>query len=228
MIGAQGFVRWPLGVVFDLDGTLTSNMHFHVQAFDAFAARHGRPPLDAAMRMRLDGKRNADIMPIFFDRAFTPEEIAVLADEKEREYRRLSRGGLSPLPGLVRFLDLLEERAIPVAIATSAPAENVPHTLGEIGLLERFPRVARSDEQPRGKPHPDVFLAAAAKIGVDPRECIAFEDAPTGVLAARAAGMIAVALTTSFDASHFAAAAPHLYASDYEHFLAGPFARLLG
>lgn len=227
MIAHGSLERWPRGVVFDLDGTLTHNMPIHVRAFDAFAMRHGLPALDRAMRVRLDGKRNADIMPILFDRALEAAEIAALAEEKESLYRRLSRGALRPLPGLLRFLELLAAREIPIAIATSAPAENVPHTLTEIGLLQRFPHVARSDEQPRGKPYPDVFLAAAAQIGVDPRECLAFEDAPTGITAARAAGMVAVALTTSFDAEHFEASAPHFHARDYQDFLAGPAARIL-
>jgi hypothetical protein len=62
--------------------------------------------------------------------------------------------------------------------------ENVAHTLRELGLAERLTRVVRSDQVPRGKPHPDVFLEAARVIGAPPERCVAFEDAPMGVKAA--------------------------------------------
>jgi len=216
------------GVVFDLDGTLVSNMALHAEAFRVFVERHGLPPLDAALRGRLDGKRNSDIFPILFARALSPEEQRRFADEKESLYRGLSRGRLRPLPGLERLLAALDRRAIPVVVATSAPTENVPHTLSELGLEGRLTRVVQSDSVPRGKPYPDVFLAAARLIGVAPERCLAFEDAPAGIRAARAAGMTCVAVTTSFSLAEFEShdARPDAAVADFEAFLAGPGAWL--
>ncbi len=218
------------GVVFDLDGTLTDNMPVHMQAFEAFAARHGLAPLSPDETARLHGKRNRDILPVLFRRELAPEVVQALSDEKEAEYRDLSRGRLSPLPGLVELLDALDRHGLPAAIATAAPAPNVPHTLGELGLAARLAHVVRADEVPRGKPYPDVFLAAAKLIGVAPGECLAFEDAPMGLLAARAAGMTCVAVTTGFTREDFAAhgAAPDLAVRDYAEFLRGPGAWLRG
>jgi beta-phosphoglucomutase len=218
------------GFVFDLDGTLVDNMALHVEAFQVFASRHGLPPLDQGARARFDGKRNRDIFPDLFGRTLGEDELRRFAGEKEALYRELSRGRLAPLRGLPRLLELLEARKIPIAIATSAPAENVPHTLHELGLLERLTRVVRSDEVARGKPHPDVFLAAAAAIGVEASACLAFEDAPMGVRAAKAAGMSVVAVTTSFSAAGFmehGAAFDHAV-GDFEEYLAGPGHWLLG
>ena len=65
--------------VFDLDGTLADNMHLHARAFQAFAERHGLPPITEGTRRRIDGKRNAEIMPILFERDLAPAEIATLA-----------------------------------------------------------------------------------------------------------------------------------------------------
>lgn len=212
------------GVVFDLDGTLVGNMEIHAEAFQEFLRRHDLPPLDAAMRARIDGKRNRDIFPIVFGRDLPVEELERYSHEKESLYRVLSRGKLEPQRGLVRLLSLLEGRGIPVAIATSSPEDNIPHTLGEIGLLETFPHVVRSDAVPRGKPHPDVFLAAANALGVSPARCLAFEDAPLGVVAARAAGMTCVAVTTSFAAEDFVqhGATPDAAVADFEAYLEGP------
>lgn len=217
------------GFVFDLDGTLVANMPLHMEAFARFTERHGIPPLTLEMRARLDGKRNSEVFPALFERDLTVDELRRFADEKESLYREISRGRLSPLPGLVRLLEALERNGIPAALATAAPADNVPHTLGELGLAARLPFVARSDQVPRGKPHPDVFEAAARLIGIAPSECVAFEDAPSGIRAARAAGMTCVAVTTSFPLASFDAhgAAPDYAVADYDEFLAGPGAWLL-
>lgn len=218
------------GFVFDLDGTLLDNMAIHAQAFAIFVERHGLPPLTLEARRGLDGKRNRDIFPVLFGRALPEEDLRAFASEKEALYRQLSRGRLAPLPGLGRLLSILDARGLPAAIATSAPAENVQHTLAELRLGTRLSRVARSDEVARGKPYPDVFLAAARLIDVAPQECLAFEDAPLGVVAARAAGMTCVALTTTFSAADMAAreAQPQYVVADFEEFLAGPGAWLLG
>jgi HAD superfamily hydrolase (TIGR01509 family) len=212
------------GVVFDLDGTIVDNMSLHAEAFLEFTRSHDLPPLDEAMRARIDGKRNRDIFPILFGRDLPSDDLKRFSHEKESLYRKLSRGRLRPLRGLPRLLALLDSRGIPCAIATSAPAENVPHTLGEIGLVSHFPKVVRSDSVPRGKPHPDVFLAAASLLAIPPTECLAFEDAPIGVVAAHAAGMSCVAIATSFPAAAFAehGAAPDAVVSDFDAYLAGP------
>lgn len=216
--------RRPRAVVFDLDGTLTDNMPLHQRAFDRFAQRHGLPPIGLEQRRRLDGKRNRDIFPILFGRELDAAAQRAFADEKESLYRELSHGKLAPLPGLRELLRLLEGARVPAAIATSAPPENVDHSLRELALEGAFAAVAKSEDLPRGKPFPDVFLAAARALRLDPRLCLAFEDAPLGVEAARAAGMTCVALTTSFPAELFLAhpVAPHAVVRDYDEFLAGP------
>ena len=216
------------GMVFDLDGTIVDNMSIHVEAFAVFASRHGLPPLTIEDRARLDGKRNRDIFPVLFGRELTPGDLAAYSEEKESLYRERSRGRLRPLRGLATLLSVLAARSIPVVVATSAPVLNVEHTLAELGLDSAFPQVVRGDEVPRGKPFPDVFLAAAAMISADPGACVAFEDAPIGIEAAMRAGMRTAAVTTSFGADSFLAteAPPTWIVTDFEDFLHGPGAWL--
>jgi HAD superfamily hydrolase (TIGR01509 family) len=218
----------PRGAVFDLDGTLVDNMPIHAEAFSIFASRHGLPPLTLEDRARLDGKRNRDIFPILFNQPLEDPVLRAYADEKEAIYRELSQGQLVPLCGLDRLLAALAARDIGVALATSAPEQNVRHSLEELGLSSLGARVARSDLVPRGKPHPDVFLAAAAMLGVPASECVAFEDAPMGVSAARAAGMVCVALATTFPRESLAALdpPPHAVVADFDEYLSGPGAAL--
>jgi beta-phosphoglucomutase len=218
-----GAVRWqPQGVIFDLDGTLADNMSWHAKAFETFLARHRLPPLTMELRRRIDGKTNADLMPILFGRALTAEELARYSNEKEGLYRELSHGAVQATRGAHRLLDALSANRIPVAIATSAPRENVQFTLAELGLANRFDAIARGEDVPRGKPAPDVFLHAAAALGVAPESCLAFEDAPVGVAAIRAAGMRCVALTLSFTPDVLAASdpPPHATYPDFDAFLA--------
>jgi HAD superfamily hydrolase (TIGR01509 family) len=214
----------PRGVVFDLDGTIVDNMALHAEAFATFVARHGLPPLTHEDRVRLDGKRNRDLFPLLLGRPLSDAEWQAHADEKEALYREISAGRLTPLPGFTRLLAALEARGIPVAIATSAPDENVAHTLRELGLGARLSTVVRADQVPRGKPFPDVFLAAAAAVGAEPATCLAFEDAPAGVAAAKAAGMACVALTTGFAAATLLAPDRGADAAfpDFDAYLDGP------
>jgi beta-phosphoglucomutase len=212
----------PRALVFDLDGTMVDNMALHAEAFAEFNARHGLAPFTLQRRAELDGKRNRDIFPVLFGRELGEDELRRLSAEKEGLYRELSRGRLQLMPGLARLLALAAERQVAVAIATSAPEENVRHTLTELDLLPLLPRVSRSDQVPRGKPFPDVFLAAARLVDVPPGECLAFEDAPVGVSAAMAAGMRCIAVATSFDRAAFLAhgTAPDGVIRDYDELLA--------
>jgi beta-phosphoglucomutase len=216
--------RHLAGVVFDIDGTLLDNMPFHIEAFEAFTAAHGLPALTLEMRQWMDGRRNSDIFPRLFERALTEAEIAELSHQKESAYRRLSAGRLKPLAGLMRLVDGLHATHVPIALATSAPRENVEHTLRELGLAQRLAVIARSDEVPHGKPEPDVFLEAARKLGVAAAECVAFEDAPMGIVAAGRAGMTTVAVTTSYPAEILSATdpAPALVVSHFDELLDGP------
>lgn len=192
------------GVIFDLDGTIVDNMAIHAEAFGYFAERHGLPPLTLADRKRLDGRRNSEILPDLFGRPLSDAEQIAFAEEKETIYRGLAAGRLVPLPGLLDLLGRLTAHGIPAAIATSSPLGNVRQSLEQCGLRDRLPTIVRGDQVERGKPYPDIFLAAAEQIGVAPTDCVAFEDAPIGVRAARAAGMWTVAVLTSFTPDVFA------------------------
>jgi HAD superfamily hydrolase (TIGR01509 family) len=214
----------PLGVIFDLDGTLTDNMSHHAAAFSVFMEHHGLAPLTMDMRRRIDGKRNSEIFPILFGREISSAEARAFEEEKESAYRKISVERLRPIDGAEQMLDLCAARRLPVAIATSAPERNVAHTLDALGLAGRFTVIARSDQVPRGKPFPDVFLRAAELLGVSPERCLAFEDAPIGVAAARGAGMTCVAITSTFTADELSRndPPPHGVVNDYLEFVRGP------
>ncbi len=211
----------PRAVIFDIDGTIVDNMHLHAEAFGVFAERHGLPPLTQADRARLDGRRNSEIFPILFNREVSRDQWLAYEHEKEGLYRELSKGRLSPMKGLSALIERLNTERVPMALATSAPKLNVTHTLAELHLVDAFPVIVRGDEVARGKPAPDVFIEAARRLGMPAEDCLVFEDAPMGIEAAHAAGMRVVALTTSFQSSHFAqlATPPTFVCADFDAYL---------
>ncbi|MDB6079475.1 MAG: glycoprotease, partial [Akkermansiaceae bacterium] len=124
-----------------------------------------------------------------------------LGDRKEGLYRDILRAeGIQPLPGVVALLQELKDAGIPCAIGTSTPRANVECVLELTGLAEFFQDVAASEDVSRGKPDPEVFLKAAAKLGANSADCVVIEDAHVGLRAAKAAGMKAVGVTTSHPA----------------------------
>jgi HAD superfamily hydrolase (TIGR01509 family) len=219
----------PQAALFDLDGTLVDNTAFHARAFQAFRQTHGLPPESADARARFGGRRNSEIFAELFGRELDADELRRYEEEKESLYRELSRGGLRPLPGLLELLDRLDALGVPSALATSAPEANVDHSLEELGLAGRFRCIVRGDEVARGKPHPDVFLEAARRLGADPERSLAFEDAPMGVAAVQAAGARCVALSTTLSRAELQALEPppDLVVGDYRELLA-TFAGLVG
>ena len=136
------------------------------------------------------GQRNDLILREWLGPDATPDRIARVGEAKEADYRRLvASGGLTPLPGAAEWLRRLDAAGWRQAIASSAPRENVEVVLRVLRLDGVFGARVAAEDVRHGKPAPDVFLAAAARLGVAPARCVVVEDAEAGVEAARRAGM---------------------------------------
>lgn len=127
-----------------------------------------------------------------------------LPADKDRTYAiylAVIRGKLKPLAGAVKFIRGCRARGLKLAVATSADRVKMNGNLNEIGLAPKlFDALVCGNETERKKPHPDIFLLAARKMNLPPADCLVIEDAPNGIRAAKAAGMRALGLTTSFNA----------------------------
>jgi len=175
-------------VLWDLDGTLVDSEQYHWLAWRDSMAAEG-VALTHEQFLKTFGLRNDAIVPQWVPGA-TPERIAQIADAKEQLYRRLVReGGLEPLPGARHWTERLAQQGWRQAIASSAPRENVDAVLAVIGLAPYFQAIVSAEDVTLGKPDPQVFLAAAARLGSTPAQSIVVEDAPAGIEAARRAGM---------------------------------------
>lgn len=199
--------------VFDLNGTLVDDLAYHFRAWRELGARLGKT-LDDAFLQSINGLKNEDILPRILGRPVGGDELLALEREKEERYRALYRPHLAPVEGADALMDRMRRAGMKLAVASSAPPENRVMVLEGLGWTARFDAVIASEGLP-GKPAPDVFLAAAATLGVEPASCVAFEDAVNGVRAAAAAGMFVVGVTTTVDASSLRAEGARVTAPDF-------------
>ena len=181
-------------VLWDLDGTLIDSEQYHWLAWrDAMAAEG--VPLTHAEFLKTFGLRNDAIIPQWIPGAST-EQIERIAGAKEQLYRQLVReGGLVPLPGAAEWTERLASGGWRQAIASSAPRENIDVVLAVIGRGVVFQTIVSAEDVTRGKPDPQVFLTAAARLGSAPGRSIVVEDAPAGIEAARRAGMPSIGVS---------------------------------
>jgi beta-phosphoglucomutase family hydrolase len=216
----------PLAAIFDLDGTLVDNMRFHVQAWVSMSRGLGIEAPAERFEREFNGKRNEEIFPALLGRPVPPEELARLAEQKESHYRELYAPHLAPLRGARELLSRLRGAGLGLAVATAAPRANRAFVLDGLELRPFFSHVVGAEDVTRGKPAPDIFLAAARALEVEPAACVVFEDAVNGVRAARAAGMLAVGVTTLTPAEVLREAGAHWVIRDFT-LLPEDFERLL-
>jgi beta-phosphoglucomutase-like phosphatase (HAD superfamily) len=182
------------GIIFDFNGVLLWDTHLHEQVWSDFAAKLRGTPLTAAeARDYMHGCPNQDIISYILGRPASPEEIRTLTQEKEVIYRNicLTWDGFHLSPGAIDLLDFLVARQIPHTIATASEISNVRFFIERLELARWFDveRIVLDDGTFPGKPAPDIYLRAAANIGVPPAQCIAVEDSVAGIMAAHRAGI---------------------------------------
>ena len=210
------------GVLWDMDGTLVESGELHFVAWRETLAAEGRG-YERADHDVVFGMRNDAVLRRLVDPAIGADEIERIAGAKERRYRELvAAEGIEPLPGVRSWLAALRADGWRLAVASSAPRENLDAVLVATGIEGAFDAIVSGEDVARGKPDPDVFLAAAERLGAPPERCVVVEDAPAGVLAGRRAGMRVIAV-----GPRHAALGAHASVERLDRLPADAFARLL-
>ncbi len=184
----------PWAVLWDVDGTLVDTAEMHFAAWERMAGEMGRPFSRAEFAATF-GRRNPEIIRYLFQHEFSDAEVADIGERKERYYRAAAESGVQLLPGVSELLAGLRALGARQAVGSSAPRANVDLILRLTECGDYFSAIVGMEDTKRGKPDPEVFLVAAAKIGVPPARCVVLEDAVAGVEAAKAGGMKCVAVT---------------------------------
>jgi HAD superfamily hydrolase (TIGR01509 family) len=178
-------------VIFDCDGVLVDSEMLSVRADIECLAEHGIELTAEEILERYTGISMAGMLSDLEARLSRP--LPGFADRHYDRLHLLFEEGLLPIPGILEVLDSLGS---PSCVASSGTPERIKHALSLVGLFDRFyPHVFSAVEVRRGKPAPDLFLHAAARMRVAPARCVVIEDSLPGVAAAVAAGMTAIGFT---------------------------------
>jgi kojibiose phosphorylase len=182
------------GLIFDLDGVLADTAEAHYQAWQRLADEEGLP-FDRAANEALRGVSRAEsLRRLLGARSVPPGEAEALMARKNAYYRELI-ARLGPddlLPGAESLIEQARAHGLKVALASSS--RNALEVVERLGIADRFDARCDGSAASAAKPAPDLFLAAAAALGLPPSECVTFEDAADGIEAAHAAGMLAVGI----------------------------------
>ncbi|HOJ62272.1 MAG TPA: HAD-IA family hydrolase [bacterium] len=193
-------------VIFDMDGVLVDTEEFICEAAMQYFAERG-VQVKAEDFLDFVGMGENRYIGGVAEKYGVPIEIVQAKKRTYEIYDAIVRGRIKPLDGVMDFLARCKRLKLKTAVATSADRTKMDINLREMGLTEAdFNACVNGLEVERKKPHPDIFLFAAQKIGAEPAACLVVEDAISGVAAAKAAGMKCLALTTSFTPEQLAGA----------------------
>lgn len=188
--------------LFDLNGTMIDDMHYHVSAWHGILNNLGASISMEQMKEECYGK-NAELLERIFPGRFDEKEKEKLSIAKEKKYRENFRPYLRLLPGLYAFLNRAKAREIKMAIGSAAIMSNIDFVLDGLHIRNYFSVIVSADDVLHSKPHPETYLKCAELLHADSRHCIVFEDAPKGVEAALKAGMQAIVVTTMHQQQEF-------------------------
>jgi len=187
----MSFPRIVRAVVFDMDGLLFDSESVYRDAMMA-TARDAGFEMPEALFLKLVGIPWAGNVILLLEHYGADFDHEAFRKEATRRFHVVADAEICLKAGVVEILDALDSFDLPRAIATSSLPHTVEHHLGQHGLLDRFDALVAQGDYARGKPAPDPFLTAAARLGVAPGDCLALEDSHNGVRAAHAAGMMTV------------------------------------
>ena len=178
-------------VLWDMDGTLIDSIPYHLQAWQDVLRQINRT-VEPQDWTQTAGMRNSEIIPLLFP-DMSPAESAYVDQAKERRYRELLElQGVELLPGVAAWIDRFKAAGWKQAIASSAPRDNVITIAQVLHFNGTFQAMISGADVQRGKPDPDIFLAAAQRLNMEPQHCLVIEDATAGIEAAHRAGMKAI------------------------------------
>lgn len=187
--GAERPIR---GVLFDMDGLIVDTEKYYTRFWQEAAACYGFTMTpEQSLKMRgLGSKAGVDMIHSFFGPQ--GDYFQLRAKRIQLMEAHLSRHPVEAKPGIGELLTALEARGIAAAVTSSSPRERIERYLTGLGLYHRFQKICSGRELANGKPAPDIYLLGAETLGLDPGECLALEDAPSGLLSAYRAGCLPV------------------------------------
>lgn len=181
-------------VIFDLDGTLVDSEPNYFEAGRQTLAEQGITCFTWAEHERYVGISTRETLALWKERYGLRAPLEDLLADKNRRYLELARASTRVYPEMRKLVELLADEGVPMAVASGSSNAAIEAILTGTGLAAHLTTVVSADEVAHGKPAPDVFLEAAARLGAAPADCVVLEDAAPGAAAAHAAGMRCLAI----------------------------------
>lgn len=181
--------------IFDMDGTLVDNMQFHTESWGQMLAENGVEFNAHDFLVKTAGKTSREILPMIFEN-ITDEKIVELTNRKDAIYHEIFLPHRKLVDGADEFLQESKQLGIKLAVATASPIPNVEYILDGLEIRQLFDAIVTAADIKIGKPHPEAFLKSAEKVGIEPKNCLVFEDAIGGFEAAHNAKMKSIGIAT--------------------------------
>ena len=175
------------GAIFDMDGVLIDSHPLHKKVWAKFLTSLDRAPTEEDLDFVLDGRKRGEILQHFLG-DLSPDQLWEYGQRKDEIYWQFSTE-LRTITGVENFLGALSAEGIPMAVATSASSGRARDTLAHLGILPHFSILITGDDVDKGKPDPEIFVRAAEKLDLTPKNLLVVEDAVSGVKAAKSARM---------------------------------------
>jgi beta-phosphoglucomutase family hydrolase len=183
-------------VIWDMDGVIVDTAQYHLKGWQMVFQKRGANYTEEDYR-RNTGMRNDSIIRSILGEKIAQNEIMAITREKDEVFRQLVSQNIRPFPGVLKLITSLKEHKFKIAIASSAPIENIQLITQSLKIHNCFDAIVSGWETTKGKPNPQIFLLAAEKLGVEAESCIVIEDAIVGITASKRAGMCCLAVTNT-------------------------------
>lgn len=179
-----------------MDGVIADTAPYHFKAWQEVFQKRGINFTTEDFKHNF-GQRNDSIIRYALGKNASPDEVDVIVNEKEENYRQRVAQNIKPLSGAIELIRALKEHRVKMAIASSAPIENIQLVTRGLAVNNYFQVIVWGREVTEGKPSPQAFLLASKRLEVEPKNCVVIEDAVAGVAAAKRAGMKCLAVTNT-------------------------------
>lgn len=200
-------------VIFDVDGVLVDSYDAHFESWSRMAREVGRE-MTLGQFAATFGRTSREIIEHHWGQGtLSDAEIREFDDRKEALYRDIVRDAFPAMDGAAELIAALHAAGVPVGVGSSGPPENVALAIERLGVESVVAARVTGRDVTRGKPDPQVFLLAAERLDVVPARCAVIEDAPAGIAAANAAGMLSIALQSTGHTPEDAREARHVVQS---------------
>lgn len=181
-------------VIYDLDGTIADTQWIHAEIEVQLLAEFGITKSSEELSLRFAGVSLQETFRAIFNESRVPcPDFDALSERKMAMLHARSRE-FRPMPGIIKQTAMLRRRDMPLAVASASRLITIELVLNTLHIRHRFKAVASTKEVARGKPSPDVFLLAAERLGINPKNCTVIGDGAADILGAKAAGMRCIAL----------------------------------